>query len=167
MGEVRRVGSLEVAQDLAVTRRLWTLQRIGWGAMALVVAAALLGLFGSGPLSRAAAGDERSLRVTYERFARREAATELTLRVAAGAPERVRVWFDRSYLDRFAVEAIAPRPESEDQGPERVVYVFRVGAAEAPVAVTFGLRPRRAGLAHARVGVVAGPSLAFRQFVYP
>ena len=49
------LGDLEVGQDLDFQRREWAVQRVGWGAMALVILAALLGLFGSsGPLSRAA-----------------------------------------------------------------------------------------------------------------
>jgi hypothetical protein len=46
-----RVGDLEVNQDLDFQRHVWWFQRIGLVGMALVVVAALLGLFGGGDSS--------------------------------------------------------------------------------------------------------------------
>lgn len=53
MGSTERVGDLELGQDLPFQRREWAVQRIAWAAMAAVLTAALLGLFGSGPVSDA------------------------------------------------------------------------------------------------------------------
>ena len=84
MADVRQVGDLEIAQDLAFQRREWTIQRVAWAVMALVALAGLLGLFGgAGPLTRAAAGNG-ALRLDYARFERKHAPTELRLQVAAG-----------------------------------------------------------------------------------
>lgn len=55
MEPIRRVGELEIEEDLDFQRRMWRLQQIGWALLVLVVVAALLGLFGKGPLSRAVA----------------------------------------------------------------------------------------------------------------
>jgi len=44
----REAGDLEVAENLAFQRRAWKVQRAGWVAMALLVGAALAGLFGGG-----------------------------------------------------------------------------------------------------------------------
>ena len=41
--ETDRVGDLEIHQDLPFQRRSWTVQRVGWAIMALVVLAGLLG----------------------------------------------------------------------------------------------------------------------------
>src|SRR3712207_4138009 len=51
MSETTRVGDLEVAEDLTFQRREWAAQRVGWVLLALVIAAALAGLLGRGPLS--------------------------------------------------------------------------------------------------------------------
>lgn len=50
-GEVHRVGDLEIEEDLDHQRRCWKLERASWAVMALVLLAAMAGLFGSGPLS--------------------------------------------------------------------------------------------------------------------
>ncbi len=44
-------GDLELAQDLDFERHTWTVERIGWLAMAAVGLAALAGWLGPGPLS--------------------------------------------------------------------------------------------------------------------
>ncbi len=42
-GSMKRVGDLEIDQDLAFERRQWSVQRVGWGVGALIIVAALLG----------------------------------------------------------------------------------------------------------------------------
>lgn len=56
MAEHARKGGLEVSQDLNFQRREWVVQRVGWVVMAVLLVAALLGLFGPGPLSKSIAG---------------------------------------------------------------------------------------------------------------
>jgi hypothetical protein len=60
---------MEINADLEFQRRVWAAQRIGWIAIGAFVIAALVGVFGQGPLSSAAAGGN-ALRIEYERFAR-------------------------------------------------------------------------------------------------
>jgi hypothetical protein len=68
-----RSSQLQIDEDLAFQRREWKIQRVGWGAMALVIIAALLGVFGTGPLSNATL-EREGLRLEYERFCRFAAA---------------------------------------------------------------------------------------------
>ena len=69
MSEHHRVGDLEISQDLTFQRRSWIVQRVGWVMLALLILAALGGLFGPGPLSRARAGPhDGPLWVEYQRF---------------------------------------------------------------------------------------------------
>jgi hypothetical protein len=80
--DVKLRGDLGV--DEAFDRGALVVQRIGWAGMALVLAAALLGLFGSGPLSwRSAWSDEGTLLLRYERFARANANQELLAQLIA------------------------------------------------------------------------------------
>src|SRR6185503_10274526 len=68
-----RIGDLELNQDLDLQRKTWTVQRIGWGGMALIVVAALAGVFGSGPLTRTEVTDNpQTFRLLYDRFGRYE-----------------------------------------------------------------------------------------------
>ncbi len=97
--------------------------------MVAIVVAALLGLFATGPLSRSAVGNpDRTLRVSFERFTRFGAPSELVIDVAPGAIQggEARIALSRDYLTAFQVQAVAPEPDSvEAQGPD-LVYVFKV-----------------------------------------
>lgn len=147
------------------------MQRIAWVTMLLVSLAALLGLFGDGPLAGASAGTtEQGLRVEYDRFLRQEAPGTLTAWVgpAAVRPDStVEVWIDREWLSAMEVKAITPEPESTRLDGDRIIYTFRLGPLSAPVRVTWNLETHLLGRGTARVGVVGGPTYSFSQFAYP
>lgn len=171
MAGVRRVSDLEINEDLGYQRRNWAAQRLGWAVMSAVVLAALLGLLGgSGPLSGAAAGGEGSpVSVEeYQRFVRYGAPTTLRLRLEGASGEgRARVWLDRGYLEGYEVQRVTPQPEEVVAGPERITYVFDLAEGAERVVVVFDLQPDVVGPLEGRVGTGGGASLRFRQFAYP
>jgi hypothetical protein len=170
MAGVQRVGTLEVAQDLEFQRRSWTVQRIGWVVMALVIVAALLGLFGPGPLSSATAGEQGgALWAEYRRFGRYASPSTLRIHLGTGAARdgEARVWLSREYLEGVRIQHITPEPDSVEAGLDRITYAFRVAEPGQPVAVTFHLELQQIGPTTGRVGLPDGPSLTFSQFVYP
>jgi hypothetical protein len=74
MSGLRRIGDLEIEEYIGFQRRDWAVRHIAWAILALVVLAALLGLFGNGILSKANLGDdEMPLQLEYERFGRYKA----------------------------------------------------------------------------------------------
>jgi hypothetical protein len=171
---IRRVGDLEVDQDLEFQRREWLAERIGWAVMALLVLAALLGLFGTGPLTRATAGDRAGpLWIEYERFNRLLAPSTLRVHLGAGAAlgGEARVWLDRRYLESIQLQRVMPQPDGVEAAPDRMVFVFRVAEPDQPTAITFSFKPEHVGSLPGRAGLAgAAPSdqpLRFRQFVYP
>lgn len=170
MAQVPKTGELEVGHDLAFQRREWTIQRVGWGVIGLVIVAALAGMTGSGPLSRANAGSERDpLRVQFSRFDRIGAPTAIHVEIEGGAVpgEQVAVWLDNAYLDTVQIEQISPEPDSVVVGTDRMTHIFSVEEPGQPMEVMFNLRPERFGWRTGKVGLSGGPSLEFRQLVYP
>ncbi len=170
MTKGQRVGDLEVAQDLTFQRRSWTVQRIGWVAMALVLLAALAGLTGSGPLSQATAGAAGDpLRVAYPRFARHRAPTTLEVHLAPGAGQggTVRVWVNAAYLRGATVEAVYPEPERVEAGPGRVTYVFALEQPGQPTTIAFQLLHDAKWRQRVAVGLGDREPVRFRQFIYP
>jgi hypothetical protein len=166
-----RPRSLNVEQDLRFERREWAVQRSGWTVLLLILVAALLGLCGSsGRFGAASAGDEAGLlQVSYARFPRHAAPTTLEIRLGPDATqgERVGVWVDRAFLDRFELEAVVPEPESVELGSDRLTYVFPIAEPGLPVAIVFNLRADDYGRQIGRLGLPDGSSLRFRQFVLP
>lgn len=168
MTGVHRVGDIEIDQDHDFQRISWRLQRILWGIMAAMIAAGLLGLFGSGPLSRGSAGEPGApLRVDYPRFGRYQSSENLEFRVDAGRSGEARIWIDRAYLDAVEIERIEPVPLRVEAGRDRLDYVFAIAAQDAPASVVFSLRPRRIGPLPAIVGLDDHPPIRFQGFIYP
>lgn len=133
--------------------------------------AALLGVFGKGPLSHARAGsDDSGLRVDYERFLRQEAPGTLTVNLGGAAvrPDSMtEVWLDRTWLAEMEVTGITPEPERSRVETDRVVYTFRLNPESTPARVTWYFETHLLGRSTVRVGVVGGPSYSFSQLAYP
>jgi hypothetical protein len=74
----KSVNKLPVEDEISLHRKGWIVQRIGWVLMFGFLIAALLGLFGEGPLSskKLQAGN---VSVQYERFGRYEHGMEIRL----------------------------------------------------------------------------------------
>jgi hypothetical protein len=168
MGEFARVGDLQVPQDPDFQRREWWAQRVGRVVMAMVVAGGIVGLFGSGPLSRATATDAGGLRVDYGRFERVQAPTTLRIHVhpRAVSAGRAEIWIDRDYLLESQVVGVDPAPAAVAVTADRMVYAFDVPEPTRPAVVVVHLRLQRAGLRTGRVGAATG-LVSFRQLVYP
>jgi hypothetical protein len=164
----------EIEQDMRHERLSWRIQRAGWAVMGLIVAAALAGVLGSGPLSRSTASAPSGVQLAYERFGRYQDPQTLTLRLPAGLTtgDRLRVSISRAFLDHSKIEAVVPQPEAQDLGDGRIVYVFRVTDRAAPMTVSFVIVPQQIG---AQPGVVRveGPGdggraeIRFTRWTYP
>lgn len=169
--EPRRVGDLEVNQDIEFERRSWRVERVGWGLMTLLIAVALTGaLGGPGPLASATAETaEGEVAVEYRRFTRSGRSSEV--RVSAGREGlrngRLRLWVDRAYLVDIGLEKVVPEPASVETTSDRVTFVFPVRGETTRVEVALVLEPRSYGPHEGRLGVDGGPDVSFRQFVYP
>ena len=168
MAEGQRVGGLEIDQDLRFQRRKWALERIGWAVMALVVLVGLLGLFWTGPLSSATAGEKKApLFVEYGRFTRFMLPTTLRVRLDPTGQGEVRLWLDRGYLESVRTQTVTPEPDSVEAGRNGFTYIFKVDNPNRPIVVTFDLQPQTIGRLEGRVGLEGGERVEFEQFVYP
>jgi hypothetical protein len=170
MPKPQRVGDLEITQDLPHERLEWRLERIGWSVMALVLLAALAGLLGPGPLSRATAGEPGApLWVEYHRFARYQAPAMLRVHLGPGTARagQARLWLNRDYVEHIELLHIDPEPEKVEVLPDRLLYIFNVPDPARPTAVTYYFEANTYGHLPLRVGLEAGPQLAVSQFYYP
>lgn len=173
MAQARWLEDHEIASAWRFQQRDWIVQRAGWIVMALIALAGLIGLFGSGPLSGAVAGDQRSpLWVEYERFSRIQAPT--SIRVYAGADliqdGQLRLWVNRSFLDQYQVQSLTPHPQEMTIQPHRLTYTFAALKGNGPAVITFHLMPQRVGRHAAQIGGgLAKPdrSVSFWQLTYP
>ena len=138
--------------------------------MAAIVAAALLGLFGNGLLSKATAGVKGSnLWVEYNRFERYESPAELRIHIGAHGLGTAlpALSINQDYLERVTVEHIEPKPEQVQAAGEHCVYIFTLGATNKPSTITFRLRGNGYGKVPVHLKVSGAPEVRFTQFFYP
>ena len=160
----------QLDDDLPYQRREWRAQRFGWWALTVFVAAAGLGVFGGGPLSRATASSaDGGLRLEYERFVRSGAPARMLVHVAgspAGDPGRaLQLEFSRDFIDAIRLERVTPEPASILVGPD-IVSLHLPDAGSGPVTVVLDFEPLRAGRLTGRVAAGGGRALTFRQLAY-
>jgi hypothetical protein len=152
---------MEVNADVNFQQRVWTAQRIGWSVIAALIVAALAGVFGVGPASRASA-ESPGLRLDYERFARWQRPTVLRFALADGRPAELAL--ARRYLEFFRIEQITPEPSEVASSGPWLVYRF---AGAGPVIVAFDLVAEQFGEVAGSARGPDGKALQFHQFIYP
>ena len=158
---------LEVDDDPRFHRRMWRVQRAGWLAMLAITLAALTGLLGPGPLSRAVTAHPSGLRVEHSRFARVDAPQSLRVHLPASASPGGghRLGLGRQFVDRVRIEAVVPPPlATEADSDGRIVYTF-AGVA-APVA-TIHFTPRGMGVVRAEIWAPGAVPVPVWMLVYP
>ena len=158
------VHGLQIDQALTFQRRFERVQRVAWWLLALVPVAAIAGLFGGGLFSEATAGSERArVTVTYERFGRLTADTELELEFARPA-RTTDVAISRTFLDRYNTSEVRPQPLRVRTLADAVVFTFAVAPAGR---ATFFLQPDAVGSSSGTVTVTGGTPVHVKQLVYP
>jgi hypothetical protein len=165
-----RPEGLEIEQDPDFQRRDWKRERWGWAVMTALVAAALLGLFGTGPLSSRVAGEVGGpLWVEYDKYSRWRAPEQVRVHLGPGSIRdgRARIWLSRSFVERHDIERVTPPPAAVEVHDDRYVYVFSAPTPAADMAITFALRPESWGFARGVIGVDGGPAAQIEEIVYP
>jgi hypothetical protein len=162
MSRRRTIEDLE--SNLSFYSKEWRIQRVGWVLVALFLAAALGGLFGNGPLSRAYI-DNGAGRLDYERFVRYGLSTDLVVTPAVSAHGVTRVEINGDYLEEFRIERITPEPAAVRMTGRNIVYEF---ASAAPGAsISFHLHPQRLWRRTATITIDGGAPLHISQLTYP
>lgn len=162
---LNRVGDLEIDQHLGIQAFSWRLQQFGQVAIVLFLGAALSGLLGHGPLTRARAGDPATLEVEYGRFERRTQETTMFVRLGPQPGGTVRLWIDASYVVAQPIQRVIPEPEGVEVLDDRLVMTLKVSGERPEILIT--TRPEAFGPIQAQMGLSGGPVVTFGQFVYP
>lgn len=168
MSSVKKVGDLQIDQDLKFQKKEWSVERAGWLAMLLIVILAIFGLFGQGPLSSVTA-EEDTLQVRYSRFGRLLAPAQIQVQVDAqqAASGEVKLMVDQGILSYYEVEKIVPEPDSVELAPDQITYTFKTISGEQPLEINFYLQADRLGTPNGKLSLVGGPTLSISQFIYP
>lgn len=124
-------------------QRIWFVERLSWGLLAAFLIWGLAGGAGAGPLaSQRIEGEHVSL--SYDRFARRGAATEMILSWKSAAQPELVVSLDSAFVDAMQVD-FSGRGITPIRSDNRVI--LRIPTASGDGSLLFDAHPLRAGRA--------------------
>jgi hypothetical protein len=157
------VESVVPEQDVTFLRRWVVVQRIGRTVVGLFLVAALLGVFGTGPLAHAtASASGGAVTVDYDRFLRTTQSSSLQVAVQGGSGGGD-IELASSYLSSIDVSDVSPQPDSETARGDRLVLSYQ---DQLPDQVQITVFPQTIGVHSAQLWV-GGRTVSFRQVVYP
>ena len=105
--------SLEIDEDMNFQRREWTVERWFWLLLCLILACAVLGVFGGGPLSWTSVADSAgTMRVEYDRMQRVSAPGRINVSISAAAisSDGIALEVNSDFTDAMEITAIQPQP---------------------------------------------------------
>jgi hypothetical protein len=168
---------LEVGYDAAFESRWRHAELVSHICMALIVAAALAGLFGRGPLShRTHQTEDGRLAVDFEPIARYGTSTQITLHLSPDVPSigalsilepgTAHVVLSSALIEPMGLQQVIPSPASSEAVGSGIGLVFNVPAGKKRAEVRLVIKPNDVG--PIRLDVSQGSSrLSFNQFVLP
>ncbi|MBI1897685.1 MAG: hypothetical protein HYZ57_17050 [Acidobacteria bacterium] len=168
MSRIPQVGDLQIHQNLEHSKREAKVERVAWAFFLLILAAAVAGILGPGPLSHAVAGTRDSaLWIEYNRFEHSRRPGELVVHIGPSAGGKVGLSLSRDYFERVQIANIEPAPERTVLTPEAYIYEFARGDPARPAAVILHFEARRAGFTRVRMRLDSGAQVGFTQFFFP
>jgi hypothetical protein len=173
MARTRLSAALERDQRDPVLRREWRFERVGWAALALILVAGSLGVFGGGVVAAASGRSTDGVAMLqYDRIIRRDAPSTLEVRLsevplaATVGDSVVVVSLTEDYFAATDVQRVMPEPMLVRASSGRVEYHLLRLDPSRPMVVRFSVRANAMGTYRAVVGV-DGRVLSFRQLVLP
>jgi hypothetical protein len=165
---VKRHGDLEIEESMKAQRRLWKVQRVVRVIALVILALALAGVLGGGPLSHGRA-EQGGNSLEYERIAYRDTPQTYRLQVTKelASSGKARVWWDRETSRRVKVDQIVPEPGRTTLAADRMIFEFEVEAEQGPFELQFEFSSNEAGVHASRIGIEGGPTLEFKQLILP
>jgi hypothetical protein len=168
---------LEVGYDAAFESRWRHAELVSHVCMAVIVAAALSGFFGRGPLShRTHQSEDGRLAVDFEPIARYGTSTQITLHLSpdvlsVGAlsglkPGTAHVVLSSALIEPMGLQQVIPGPTSSEASGGGIGLVFNIPAGQSRAEIRFVTKPNDVG--PIRLDVSQGNThLSFTQFVLP
>lgn len=115
--------SLQLDENLGQHKKGWVIQKIGWAVLYAGLILAILGVFGSGPLSYKTQTVNGNI-IKYERFLRYEGEAEMTFQIAE-AKDTITLQIPQQYMEYVHVRSISPLPLGNQTIDGQTTFFFR------------------------------------------
>ena len=152
---------------MAFQRATWTVERIGWVVVVLLMLLALAGLFSVGPFSSVEKSDESgALNVRYEYFHRSGAGSVMEVTIAPLDGSGARLRFDAAFLRAFTIEQVQPEPLEWRGEAGGAALIFPVPDGRS-FTIQLSLLPESTGRVTSRLRLGDQAELDLSFFIYP
>lgn len=156
-----------VDEDIALQRKVWRFQRVGWYVLLAIVILTLAGLFSRGPLSslevQSTQGD---LTVSYERFHRSGGTNAMVVHAQGQPAKTVTLLISSARMEGFSIDSIQPQPVKSIGSPAGIALTMQVDES-GMVTIYLAWRSDGLGLFKSNVGLSGGGQVSISQFIYP
>lgn len=152
---------IELDEDIDLHKKGWSLQRIAWLIIAILILLFILGLFGSGPLSNKTIKKGRH-QVKYEQYLRYENKNKITFSVSDISKE-IQLEIPQEYLNYFLIKKITPSPKEVKVVKGQVQYTF---SGSGDINICLYLKPEKTGSIESTIKL-ANQTFRISQFIYP
>jgi hypothetical protein len=162
-------GAFPIQEDLRCQEVTWAVERAGWAVMALIVVAALAGLFG-GSMTRDESKDPSGrLHVSYQHYQRHLDPTDMTLSVETQGQSLFEITIDATLAASFEIRSITPQPIESQAHEGGLLLKFAASPdSGAPARIRITGVPTGAGSVAGNIGLIGESSGApLDIFVYP
>jgi len=156
-----------VDEDIALQRRIWCFERLGWYALVLVVILAMCGLFSHGWLSTTTVSSpKKDLIVEYERFHRSGSVNTMLIHTQSVAGKTHIVVIGKAILEGFSVDSIQPQP-AHSAGTQEGLRLTLPGDDQGTSTLYIAWRSEGLGLYRSEITLEGGSHVSLTQFIYP
>lgn len=156
-----------VDEDIALQRRIWRFERVGWYVLVAVVLLTLCGLFSRGLLSATTViSPQKDLTVEYERFHRSGGMNSMVIRSRGEPGKPHTVVLGNAMMEGFSIDSIQPQPISS-AGTHQGLKLTLTGDDRGDSTLYLAWRSDGLGLFKSRISVEGGGQVSINQFIYP
>jgi len=132
----------DVDEDRDFQRAFWIATRVGWLVMAAAIAAALIGLTGSGGTMSVQTLETNNARIDLPRVARWTAQDDLSVEVTNPQGATSRVLIPDAFGKLFQIEDVQPAPSAVISTTQGEVYVFALDGNPGRKSLEFSIRAK-------------------------
>jgi hypothetical protein len=156
-----------IDEDIALQRRIWRFERVGWYLMITVVVLTLCGLFSHGVFSATTVTSaQKDLVVEYERFHRNGAVNTMVIQ-SHGAPRTQQTLIiGNAMMQGFSVDSMQPQPISS-AGSRQGLRLTLPTDDQGDSTLYLAWRSQGPGFYNSDVAIEGGGRVPVSQFVYP
>jgi len=159
---------LAVGEDLEFQYRWWRFEKAVWISFTLIIVAAILGVFGRGPLAKSSfQTPDGAMNIKYERVERFATPSLLRIEFGPGAIHegKVQLWVSEGLITTLGNQRVIPQPSSSTLGQGGIFYTFPV--TTNPATAQFELTPARPGAYNLKLRIPGSQEVSLRIFVVP